>query len=340
MTQLVSVIIPCYNEAAHIDQLVRNLLSQDYPAECIEILFADGGSEDGTWERLTEFAGQYPFIRVLDNPDKFVSQGLNACIRESKGEIIVRMDVHAAYPADYISVLVARLIATGADNVGGVCDTLPGDDTAEARAIAIATAHPMGIGNSLFRTGVSEECLTDTVPFGCFRREIFRRIGLFDEDLVRNQDDEFNGRIIRSGGSVLLIPSVRIAYRARPTRDKLSSMFYQYGFFKPLVNRKLGAPATLRQFAPPLLVLTGLICLVVVFIQPSWMILFVAWFMGYALGVLAVATSLARRHGWSLWLHLLLTFPVIHFSYGFGYLAGMLRWFLLPGRKAAVRDNR
>jgi glycosyltransferase involved in cell wall biosynthesis len=340
MTERVSVIIPCYQEAKHIDALMDNLLRQDYPSDALEILFADGGSTDGTWDKLEAFAAAHPNVKVLDNPDKYVPQALNACLRASTGTIVVRMDAHSIYPDDYISTLVRKLNEHHAENVGGVWITEPGDDTAEARAIALATTHPLGIGNADYRLGAEADKRADTVPYGCFRRSLFDRIGFFDEDLIRNQDDEFNGRILRNGGSIWLIPSVKIRYKARPTREKLSTMFYQYGLFKPLVNKKLGAPATLRQFAPPLFVLSGIAALLLVFLRPDWMWVFVVWFAVYFGSIAVVSARIASAHGWVLWPHLVLTFPAIHLSYGFGYLAGLIRW--LPGgrKPAKVSDNR
>ncbi|MFN8700257.1 MAG: glycosyltransferase family 2 protein [Flavobacteriales bacterium] len=340
MTERVSVIIPCYQEAKHIDALMDNLLAQDYPAASLEILFADGGSTDGTWEKLEAFAAMHARVKVLDNPDKYVPHALNACIRESTGEIIVRMDAHSMYPTDYISTLVRKLNEHHADNVGGVWITEPGEDTAEARAIALVTTHPLGIGNADYRLGADGDKRADTVPYGCFRRSLFERIGMFDEELIRNQDDEFNGRIIRNGGSIWLIPSVKIRYKARPTRAKLAAMYYQYGLFKPLVNKKLGAPATLRQFAPPVFVLSGAVALLLVFLRPEWMLVFLLWFALYFGSIALVSARLAASHGWVLWPHLALTFPAIHLNYGFGYLAGLIRW--LPGAHtpAKVSDNR
>jgi len=340
MNKRVSVVIPCYQEAAHIDHLVDQLLRQDYPAHLFEVIFADGGSTDGTWEKLEAHCAANPHFILLDNPDKHVSQGLNAAIKASSGEIIIRMDAHSEYPENYVSVLCLKLEEHSADNVGGVWITEPGDDSLEARAIAIASAHPFGIGNASYRLGAVEDRATDTVPYGCFRRELFDRIGYFDTDLLRNQDDEFNGRIIRSGGSIWLIPSVQIWYKARPTREKLSRMFYQYGFFKPLVNRKLGAPASWRQFAPPALVLSGLICLLIVFLYPGTMWLFVLWATTYLMALVAVTAVICAKKGWSLFIHLLFTWMTIHFSYGFGYLSGLMRWWLFSGRRIRVSDNR
>ena len=148
---------------------------------------------------------------------------------------------------------------SGADNVGGVCRTLPASDSAMAKAIAVGMSHPLGVGNSHFRIGCRpEDRWVDTVPFGCYRREVFDRIGLFDEELVRNQDDELNLRLIKHGGRILLSPRIVCKYFARDSLAKLWRMYYQYGYFKPLVVRKVGGVMTLRQLLPPLFVL-GLI---------------------------------------------------------------------------------
>jgi glycosyltransferase involved in cell wall biosynthesis len=338
MDKKVSVIIPCYNEVRHIDGLIQNLLEQNYPANCLEVLFAEGGSTDGTQDKLEAACATYPMMRIVENPGKFVPSGLNACIRKCSGDVIIRMDAHAHYPADYISVLTERLFALSADNVGGVLLTEPGDQTAEARAIAVVLSHPLGIGNAAFRTGSDKEKQTDTVPFGCFRRDLFDRIGLFDEELIRNQDDEFNGRIIRHGGTIWIIPSIRIRYFARPDRSKVSAMYYQYGLFKPLVNLKLGLPATLRQFAPPLLVLSGLMAFILPFFISSSIWLPVLWVCGYGTGILVLSIVLSARHGLKLLPHLLLTFPAVHFSYGIGYLTGLIKWGLRKQHAVTAND--
>lgn len=340
MNKKVSVVIPCYQEAKHIDEMVAQLLAQDYPKELTEFIFADGGSTDGTWEKLDVYCDQHPEFILIDNPDKYVPHALNAAIRESTGEIVVRMDAHSSYPNNYLSVLCQKLEEHRADNVGGVWVTQPGAPGAEAEAIALATSHPLGMGNAGYRMAGGEDRKSDTVPYGCFRKELFDRIGYFDTDLLRNQDDEFNGRIIRNGGTIWLIPSLKIGYKARPTREALSKMYYQYGFFKPLVNRKLGAPATLRQFAPPLLVFSGIVCLLAVFMNPSLMWLFALWSAGYLIGLLFASAMVCARDSWRLFFHLLFTWMTIHFSYGFGYLSGLIRWWIFPGRRTKIADNR
>jgi hypothetical protein len=203
-----------------------------------------------------------------------------------------------------------------------------------AHGIALAMAHPLGVGNSHFRIGTSEPRWVDTVPFGCYRREVFERIGLFDEDLVRNQDDELNARLIRSGGRILLVPDVVSRYHARNTLGKLWRMYYQYGYFKPLVARKLGGIFTWRQLVPPLfvgaIVLSALLALIVPAAAPLLALLLTP----YVLALLVVGVSAVPRHGVRAALALCAAIPVLHFSYGLGFLQGTLD-FLVLRRKGA-----
>ena len=181
---------------------------------------------------------------------------MNLGIAAAGGSVIVRMDAHVEYPGRLHLRAGGPLERSGADNVGGVCQTLPAGDSAVAKAVAFGMSHPLGVGNSHFRIGTLEDRWVDTVPFGCYRREVFDRIGLFDEELVRNQDDEFNLRLIRHGGRILLSPRIVCKYFARDSLAKLWRMYYQYGYFKPLVVRKVGGVMTIRQLLPPLFVLS------------------------------------------------------------------------------------
>lgn len=323
----VSVIIPCRNESRYISKVLENVLAQDYPASRLEVIIADGRSDDDTRSQVEGFAKRYPFIRLLDNPARVVPHALNACIRQSRGEVILRMDAHAIYPNNYVSRLVAALNQYQVDNAGGVWITEAGADTPMARAIALATAHPFGIGNADYRLGGGEPRLVDTVPFGCYPRSVFDRIGLFNEELIRNQDDEFNGRLIRSGGRILLLPDVKIRYFARERLQKISRMFYQYGLFKPLVNRKLGKPATIRQLFPPLLVV-GLVLPLLLSPVFSW--LFWCW-LGGVVAYLSLVVFFSARLSFLepvVFAALLRVFPSIHLSYGLGYWVGIFRFLI------------
>ena len=326
---MVSIVIPCRNERNHIGRCLDSILANDYPRHRIEIIVADGMSDDGTRELLAEYAIRHPAIRVVPNPKGIASAALNIGITQATGEVIMRMDAHAEYPPNYISGLVGWLQRTGADNVGSAWITRPASDGPVARAIAIALSHPFGIGNARFRLGTAEPRQVDTVPFGCFRKELFTRIGLFDEDLVRNQDDEFNFRLLKAGGKVLLVPGVVAYYYARPSLRQLARMYYQYGYFKPLVARKTGGIVTLRQLVPPLFV-SGLIIAAV----------FAPWVAAArALLVLILGTYLAAnvacsaaaifRSGVRVGVVLPAAFTVPHVSYGLGFLRGILDFLIL-----------
>lgn len=319
----VSVIIPCRNEAGYIAHCLDSILAGDYPREQLEILVADGRSTDGTRELLAGYCARHAAVQLLDNPQGTTPGGLNVAIQASSGAIVVRMDAHVLYPPDYISRLVRGLEESGADNVGGVLQTVAANDTPMAQAIALGMSHRFGVGNAHFRVGATERREVDTVPFGCFRREIFSRIGLFDEELIRNQDDEFNFRVITRGGRVVLLPDVSCQYFARRSLGQLARMYYQYGYFKPLVARKIGRIMTVRQLVPALLVVTlGVSALGAPWLESARTMLAV---VVTAYGSLVVATALqtARTHGLRCATAFAAVIPTLHFSYGIGFLLGI-----------------
>ncbi|MEN6451593.1 MAG: glycosyltransferase family 2 protein, partial [Thermoguttaceae bacterium] len=188
-TPRVSVIVPCRNEAAWIERCLESIAANDFPKDQMELLVLDGMSTDGTRAIIGQSAPKFPWMRLLDNPRKTAPAAMNIGIAAARGKIVVRMDAHNEYPSDYISKLVYWLEKSGADNVGGVSAVCPSNDTAAAKAIAFGCSHFLGVGNARYRIGVTKPTEVDTVPFGCYRREVFEKIGPFDEELVRNQDD-------------------------------------------------------------------------------------------------------------------------------------------------------
>ena len=320
----VSVVVPCRNERDHVAPCLASILGNDYPADRREVVVVDGMSDDGTRDRIREVAAANPAVRLVDNPSRVTPAALNAGIAATAGDIVLRMDAHARYPPHYIRRLVDALEQSGADNVGGLMNTLPGGPGALPEAIALAMRHPFGVGNAAFRTGASAPTWVDTVPFGCFRRALFDRLGGFDPELLRNQDDEMNGRIIRAGGRILLVPDVSVDYFARPALGKLARMYYQYGYYKPLVVRKLGMVPTARQLVPAALLLALAMAALLAGVAPSIGRPALALVAGLYLLAVAAATGAAwwgtRR---SAALLLPAVFPVMHFAYGWGYLRGL-----------------
>jgi glycosyltransferase involved in cell wall biosynthesis len=334
----ISVICPVYNEEKYIGGCIESLMKQDFTWDESEIILVDGFSSDRTRQIIGEYIERYPFIKLLDNSRKITPISLNIAIRAAKNDIIFRIDAHTTYPPSYFSVLSKHLIELKADNVGGICRTLPGGKGLIPECIAKVMSSIFGMGNSYFRIGASKIMKVDTVPFGCFRREVFDRIGLFDEELIRNQDDEFNGRIIKNGGEIFLIPDVVIDYYARDKVSKLSQMFYQYGLFKPLVNKKLGSSATVRQFFPLLFVLLIIAALVfLIFNLPFYEVLLAG------LGLyLILAVSFAVKEGDTMNQSLIIPvlYFILHVSYGWGYMRGVFRFLILKKTGINVEANR
>lgn len=328
-----SIVIPCRNEEKLIGKCLDSILEQDYPKENLEILVADGMSTDKTRDILKDYASKYTFIRWIENPKKIASAALNIMIPQAKGEVIVRIDAHNKYPKDYVSKCVRYLDEYKADNVGGVCLTMPGTETIVAKAIALALSSGFGVGNSLFRIGVKEPTYVDTVPFGCYRREVFDKIGVFDEDLVRNQDDEFNARLIKHGGKILLVPDIISYYFARETYSKLWKMYYQYGYFKPLTVIKLKGVFTLRQIVPGLLVGSMIILFLIGLINKYVFFLFMAEVVIYIAANFIFSFLLAVKKTIRLLPFLMVAFAMVHFGYGIGYLKGIIDFMVFGKHK-------
>lgn len=253
---LVSIVIPCRNEEKYIRKCLETILQQDYPKENLEVLVVDGMSEDGTRGIIKNYSEKYPFIKLLENPDKFTSFALNIGIKNSRGEVIARMDAHAGYKKDYVSKCVKYLKEYDADNIGGTMKTLPAKDTLIAKAIAICLSHPFGVGGSQFRIGASKPKWVDTVFNGCYKREVFEKIGLFNENLIRSQDMEFNLRFKRVGGKILMHPAIVSYYYPK---DNLKDFFlhnFKDGIWAILPLKFVKIPLKLRHYIPLVFVLT------------------------------------------------------------------------------------
>ena len=333
------MICPVFNEEKFIEACIMSIIEQDYPQDAMEIIFVDGRSTDHTTDIIRRYMQNYPFMKLIDNPERIVPYALNKGLQEATGEVIMRLDGHCTYPTNYISELVKYLYLLNADNVGGVWNTQPAKDTPICQAIALASSHPFGVGGSMHKIGVSKITETDTVPFGCYKREVFEKTGPFDTDLVRNQDDEFNGRLLNLGGKIFLIPQVIINYTARDTLCKMRQMYYQYGLYKPLVNKKLGAPATVRQFFPLLFLLglfVGGICSFFssFILQLYTTILLIYLFVGIVVGCMGAI----RTHQPLLVLLMPYVFFNIHMSYGLGYLVGIFS--VMRNKSVKVSNNR
>lgn len=237
----VSVVIPCWNEVAFVGAFLESALGQTYPADRIELLLVDGMSTDGTREVVASFGARHQRLRMLDNPGHSKPVALNMGIRAAIGDVIVRLDVHASYPPDYIERCVAGLRAhPDADNVGGIRRSVPRDDGLLSRAIALSTTDTFGAGNSKYRTGARTPQWVDTVFGGCYRRRVFDDIGLFDEHLTRAQDREFNNRLREAGGKILLLPDIVCVYYPRSDFPEFCSWMFEAGYWPFAASRSVG----------------------------------------------------------------------------------------------------
>jgi len=337
---VVSIIIPMRNERRYIRSCLNSIVSSTYPRESIEVIVVDGMSEDRSADEAREFLSKFKSFHLLVNPCRTTPHALNMGLKVATGEIIIRMDSHSTYPPDYIRRCVNSLLMHNCDNVGGVLDVRPGDRTVLAEAISVALSHPFGVGNAYFRIGTVQPRWVDTVPFGCFRRELFDLIGKFDVDLVRNQDDEFNFRIVRNGGRVLLDPTIRCQYFSRSTLRQVRQMYFQYGYFKPLVMKKVGGIMTLRQLVPSLFV-GGLIFLG--FLSVIWPTFFLLLF-SVLFCYIALATIIGCRAGLTYGIGVGLNVPVVfafmHIPYGVGTIIGFFVFFVLGKSKRVVSVSR
>jgi len=323
---LVSVVIPLRNEAATIGALLDGVLAQDYPPVRLEVLVVDGDSSDDSAAIVAAYAARDARVRLLHNPRRVVPTALNLAIRAARGEIICRVDAHTRIAADYVHIGVETLRRTGADNVGGPMHAVGGGWFGDA--VAAATASRFGIG-SYFHYG-TEEREVDTVYLGMWPRQVFERIGLFDEELVRNQDDEFNYRLRKAGGRIVLTPAMHSWYQNRQSVAGLLRQYYQYGQWKVRVLQKHPRQMSWRHFVPPLFVATLGSLAVLSAVGAPAAASARALFGVYAAAVLVVSGRLAARRGVGAWLATALAFASIHAAWGTGFLNGLItfagRW--------------
>ncbi|MDW7755753.1 MAG: glycosyltransferase family 2 protein [Brevefilum sp.] len=320
----VSILIPIRNEAVYIERCLAAVLNQDFPPGRMEILIADGMSDDGTRQKLQAFAEQHTIIQVIDNPKHIVAAGLNLLTQHAGGEILIRVDGHCIIAPDYVSKCVDHLQTGNIDGVGGPMHSI-GEDTISS-AIALAMSSKFGVGGSAFRTETGQTKLVDTVPFPAYTRAIIDKVGPYDEELVRNQDDEYNYRIRKAGGKILLAADVGSIYYSRGSLRGLWRQYFQYGFYKVRVLQIHPRQMSPRQFIPPAFVLVLLTSILLAFFFSwGWLVLLAITGM-YVFANLTAALLTAKRTGWQyLWL-LPITFATLHISYGTGFLIGLIRF--------------
>jgi cellulose synthase/poly-beta-1,6-N-acetylglucosamine synthase-like glycosyltransferase len=320
-----SIIIPCFNEEPTIEAVVRGAMAQRYPPSLLEILVCDGRSRDATRAIVARLAAEDPRVRLLDNPHRFPSAGLNEGIRRASGAVIVRMDAHAEYAPDYVAAAVDALRRTGAVTAGGAAR--PRARSAFQRALCAALGSPLGVGGSAYRNA-TREGFVESVWGGAFRREAFERVGLFDPEARANEDAELNQRILEAGGLVYLSRDIVSFYYPRASLPKLAAQYFAYGAGRArtlLCRRRLLSPRPLVPFATvtafSVLAALALACRAA---RPVLLAAAVAYAV-LVVGEAMRAAWRARPRSVQVLVRLLVIFPTLHAAHGAGVWAGLVR---------------
>ena len=323
MLPRVTIAMPALNEERFIEGCIRSVQAQDYPRDRIEILIADGRSSDRTREIIAELAADDSRIKLIDNPDRLQAAGLNRIVRESQGDVLVRMDVHCEYAPDYVRRCVEVLDRTGADNVGGAQRARA--RTFFQRALCAALDSPLGVGGAAYRSA-SAEGPVDTVFLGAFRRRVFEMVGMWDPGAITNEDAELNQRILAAGGQVYLSRDIVVHYFPRDSFRSLAKQYYRYGRGRARTLLKLGRAPTLRPLLPFLGVTAGAMMLA---LPPLWPLVPAA-VTTYLLATGAEAVRVSRRTGLSAMPLVWAIFPVLHAAHGVGFAAGLAHYLRAP----------
>lgn len=306
----VSIVIPCRNEEKYISICLDSIIANDYPINRIEILIADGMSEDKTRGILKEYIQKYPFVKILDNPEKYTPFALNICIKQAKGEIIMRMDAHSTYEKDYISKCIKYLNKYNADNVGGIWKIVPREKNLVAKSIAFASSSMFGAGDAYYKRGYSGGVkLVDTVFGGCYKKEVFEKIGLFNENLIRSQDMEFNLRLKKAGGKILLVPEIVSYYYPKSNLKDFFFHNFEDGIWAIYPLKFIKIPLKLRHYVPLIFVLTLPLSI--------WLYIPVSLYFS--------AKIAFREKGIRYFFAMPLVFATRHIGYGLGSVRGLIK---------------
>jgi len=319
----VSLLVAMQNESDHISECITSIINQNFPCELLEVVILDGGSTDGTWEIVEKLIKEIDNFVLIDNPKFIQSAAWNLGLEICKGEIVSIVSGHVILAPDYVSKAVETLDRTGADLVGGTIRAI--NSTKIGAAIALAMSHPFGVGGARHRYTEKEE-ETDSVFMGFCQRSLYEKIGGYDEELVRNQDDEFSYRLLKAGGRIICNPEIKSYYHSRSTFKSLWRQYFQYGFYKVRVLQKHPQQMRPRQFVPPLFVSALLISLLLSLIFPWGWVPLASLVGAYLIANLGASILTARQKGWRYLPLLPLAFATLHISYGLGFLTGLVRF--------------
>ncbi len=326
MPPSISVIVPCYNEEATIGLLLNALLGQTYPRRQMEVIIADGLSQDGTRGVIAAFRQAHPdlTVQITDNPGRGIPSAVNAAGAAACGDILIRLDAHSIPVPEYVERCVEAIEAQKGTVVGGVWSIRPGAAGFVAEGIAEAARHPLGVGDALYRLGAKAGAV-DTVPFGAFRRSLFQQMGGLDESLLTNEDYEFNTRVRRGGGVIWLDPQIRSTYVARASLPALARQYWRYGYWKLRMLQRYPGSLRWRQALPPAFVTSLVVLLLLsVFLPPARILLLVE--LALYLGALLAAGLIAaiRQRKPLLVPGLAAAIATMHLAWGSGFVWSLL----------------
>jgi succinoglycan biosynthesis protein ExoA len=322
--RLLSIIVPCRNERRYIEAFCASVARQVLPAGwSMQLVIADGASDDGTRECLKRIGESDPRVECIDNPARIVSTGLNAALLRARGEVIVRMDVHTEYADDYVAQCLAALAETNADNVGGPWRAEPDANASPMQHAVAAAFQSRWVAGGARSRQLDHDGWVDTVYLGCWPRSTFERFGNFDETLVRNQDDEHNLRLTQGGGKVWQSSRIRSVYRPRATLAQVFRQYLQYGYWKPFVMKKHGQPASLRHAVPGVFVAALVVAACLVWWSQWPLVGLVGAYVAAVLAMTAaIALSASHQVGWRVLLRVPDVIMAYHFGYGIGSIIG------------------
>lgn len=322
----ISIIIPCYNEEKYIAKCLDSVINSDFPKENMEVLIIDGMSSDNTRNIIvSKYTTKYSWIKILDNTRKIVPVAMNIGITNAIGSYIIRIDAHSHYSTDYFTKLIFWSKKLKADNIGGICNTGILNNTPKAIAIKKVLSNKFGVGNSIFRIGTANITEVDTVPFGCYKKEVFEKHGLYNEKLIRNQDIELNKRLLKNNGKIFLVPEIKCTYYAREEYIPLAKNNFKNGEWNILTiffTKDLSS-ISLRHLIPFFFLLSVLMPLILSIIWFPFIIISGLSLVAYSSLLTIISLKLNDKHT-SLF-YLLFAFITLHLSYGFGSLIGIIK---------------
>lgn len=332
----VSIVIPCRNEKNYIRKCLDSFVVQTYRKDLYEVLVCDGISDDGTRDIVERYKNLYSNIKLIDNKGLSAPRGMNEGIKSSKSDVIIIFGAHAYADEKFIEENIAALVSHEVGCVGGPIETINEDD--KGCAISMAMSSPFGVGNALFRYA-KEEVYVDTVAFGCYSREVLDHIGYFDEELVRNQDDELNFRLVKNHYKILLSPRIKSYYYSRSSLKKLWKQYYQYGFWKVRVMQKHGGIASIRHIVPAVFVITNILGIVLGIFYKWILYLWILEVILYLIGDVVFSLKLIKSNR-KIWKYIFFIFPILHISYGVGFINGIFNFYIFKSKKTVQNNTK